>query len=267
MVRRCALLLVAASIAFAETASATPKPLPFTYGADTNPKGQGEVEQYVDLVPVMAVNTNGAAQQYVATQLQTEVEYGLSNRVELGLYATLAPQAAGFEVPSLTEGNGSKQRIRWRLDDLGDWPVDVALYGEVSETNTEIELEWKLILERRFGPVRLLANAWFEYEFYYGGRRDIVFNPTAGITVQATPIVTPGIEYWMRAEVRTDATDPPNFNQGPHHYVGPTLRLSFGNFFWTSGLYVRVSNVGRVLDAGIDSYGPVWFRSIVGFGF
>ena len=31
-------------------AHATPKPLPFTYGADTNPKGEGEVEQYIDLV-------------------------------------------------------------------------------------------------------------------------------------------------------------------------------------------------------------------------
>jgi hypothetical protein len=268
MVSARAFFFAASLFAFADTANATPKPLPFTYGTDTNPKGTGEVEQYVDLVPLKAINSNGATQTYLATQLQTEVEYGVSNRVELGLYVTLAPAASGFEnVPTLTEGNGAKQRVRWRLADQGDWPIDVALYGELSETNTEIELEWKVILEKRFGPVRLLANAWFEYELYYDGRRDIVLNPTAGFTVQATPKVFPGLEYWMRAEVRTDATDQPNFNQGPHHYLGPTLRLSFGNFFWTSGIYMRMSNVGHVLEAGVDSYGPIWFRTLVGFGF
>jgi hypothetical protein len=249
-------------------ARATPKPLPFTYGADTNPKGQGEVEQYVDLVPVIAINGNGAPQHYLATQMQTEVEYGLSKSVELGLYVTLAPQTAGFlETPSLTEGNGAKQRIRWRLADQGDWPIDVALYGELTENESEIEIEAKLILERRFGPVRLLANAWFEHEFYFTGRREWVLNPTAGFTVQATPTVSPGFEWWMRQEIRADATDPPSFNAGPHHYVGPTLRVSLGNFFWTSGLYLRVSDFGRALTPGVDSYGPVWFRSLVGFSF
>ena len=257
-----------ATILLAPSASlATPKPLPFTYGADTNPKGQGEVEQYVDLVPLMAVDGNGAPARYLATQLATEIEYGLTNRVELGLYATLAPQAPGFlAVPSLTDGNGAKQRLRVRFADAGDWPIDLALYGEVSETNTELELEWKVILERRFGPVRLLANAWFEYELYFSGRREWVFNPTAGFTVQATPNVSVGLEYWMRAEVASDGA-PRDFNDGPHHYLGPTMRLSFGNFFCTSGLYMRLSNLGRVLQPGVDSYGPVWFRTIVGFSF
>jgi len=260
MVKRVALLLAAAPT----LAHATPKPLPFTYGVDTNPKGEGEVEQYVDLVPLMALNGNAAPVHYLATELLTEVEYGLSNRVELGVYVTLAPSASGFvEIPSLIEGNGSKQRVRWRLADQGDWPIDVALYLETAENNTEIELEWKVILERRFGRLRLLANAWFEEEFYYTGARDTVFNPTAGFTVQATPNVSPGVEYWMRAEVGSAS----GFNAGPHHYLGPTLRIVLGNFFWTTGLYMRLSNIGYQLQPGIDSYGPVWFRSIVGFGF
>jgi len=262
MVKR---LLVAAILLVPCAARATPKPLPFTYGADTNPKGTGEVEQYVDLVPLIA--TSDRPQRYIATQLLTEIEYGLTNHVELGLYATFVPEAAGYVVPSLTEGNGAKQRIRWRPVDLGDWPIDVAFYGEIAETNTELELEWKLILERRFGPVRLLANAWFEYEMYFDGHRDWVFNPTAGLTVQATPNVSPGVEYWMRAEVHADSSIPAVFDDGPHHYLGPTLRLSFDRFFWTSGLYLRLSNFGHVLAPGVDAYGPIWFRTLVGFSF
>jgi hypothetical protein len=244
-------------------ASATPKPLPFTYGVDTNPKGQGEVEQYVDLVPLYALNANAGRSRVLATQLMTEVEYGLSNRVELGLYVTLAPTPPGYvSFPSLIERDGAKQRIRWRLADQGDWPIDVALYAEVVENTQEIEIEAKVILEKRFGPLRLLANFWVEHEFYFDGTHQWVFNPTAGFTVQATPNVFPGLEYWMRAEV--PATD---FNAGPHHYLGPTLRLAFGNFFWTTGLYMRLSNIDRQLVAGTDSFGPIWFRSIVGFGF
>ncbi len=266
--------LTVSLIVVGSVAHATPKPLPFSYGADTNPKGQGEVEQYVDLVPVFAINNaTGAVVRYLTSQLQTEVEYGLTNRVELGLYVTLSPQAAGFDVPPTVEHNGSKQRLRWRLADQGDWPIDVALYGEVAENDQEIELEAKVILERRFGNLRLLANAWVEYELYFNGAREWVFNPTAGFTYQITPNVFPGLEYWMRAEVATDGHD---FNAGPHHYIGPTLRLSFGNFFWTTGLYARVSDVGRVvtyeghpfpLMPGQDAFGPIWFRSLVGFGF
>jgi hypothetical protein len=265
-----ALFAAIAGLAWSKTAAATPKPLPFTYGADTNPKGTGEVEQYVDFVPLKAFDVNASPVPYPAMQFQTEFEYGLSNRLELGLYVTIVPTASGFlqdpPPPTLTEGTGIKQRLRWRLADPGDWPVDVALYGEVAETFTEMELEWKLILDRRFGRLRLLANAWFEYEVYYTGRRDWVFNPTAGFTVDATPNVSPGFEYWMRAEVRSDGTDPPNFNAGPHHYVGPTLRVSFGNFFVTSGIYMRLDALGRAVTPS-DSYGPVWFRTLVGFGF
>lgn len=257
--------LVLALSLIAPAAGATPKPLPFTYGTDTNPKGQGEVEQYIDLVPLYAVDSNGTRQHVLATELFTEVEYGLSSRVELGLYLTLAPTPPGYiAVPSLIESNGSKQRIRWRLANQGDWPIDVALYGEVAESNIELELEWKVILERRFGNLRLLANAWFEYEIYYSGDREWVFNPTAGFTYQVTPNISPGLEYWMRAEVGASTRD---FNDGPHHYLGPTMRITAGNFFWTTGLYMRLSNIGYQLQAGVDSYGPVWFRSIVGFGF
>ena len=255
-------LLFLGVTAFAAVAHATPKPLPFTYGADTNPKGQGEVEQYVDLVPVVAVGGDGAPARLLATQLQTEVEYGLTKNLELGLYAAFMPTASGYAaVPQLTKGTGAKQRLRWRLADPGDWPVDVALYGEFAEFTNEIELEWKLILDRRFGHLRLLANAWFEEEFYYDGTTEFVANPTAGVAYEVTPTVTPGIEWWMRWDSGGD------WNGGPHQYVGPTMRLNFENFFWTAGLYVRLDDFGRRLTPGEDAFGPIWFRSIVGFGF
>ena len=255
-------LISAVFVLWPVAAHATPKPLPFTYGSDTTPKGEGEVEQYVDLVPVIATDAAGKPVRFLASQFQTEVEYGLRKNLELGLYAAFIPGANGYSaIPELTEGTGAKQRLRWRLADRGEWPIDVALYGEVTEFSNEIELEWKLILERDVGRFRLIANAWFEEEFYYDGSTEFVANPTAGVTYEVSPTFSPGIEYWMRYDTGGD------WNGGPQHYIGPTMRLVFDRFFWTTGLYVRLNDIGRTLTPGEDAFGPVWFRTIVGFGF
>ncbi|HWL88050.1 MAG TPA: hypothetical protein VNO21_19740, partial [Polyangiaceae bacterium] len=125
------------------TAGATPKYNPFTYSYDTLGEGEIELEQYADVIPLKALNAgSGTPQWYGATQFQTEFEYGITDRLELGLYITYAPRASEALVNTATtiEGTGSKQRLRLRLVDEGVWPVDVALYGEIVENDREIEL-------------------------------------------------------------------------------------------------------------------------------
>src|SRR5690242_2296197 len=93
-------------------ASATPRPLPFTYMHETSPKGDTEVEQYVDLSPVKALSFEGDLKWEPRYVLQTEFEYGLTDRLELGLYLQLA------NAPGETPGSaplyfdGIKQRLR-----------------------------------------------------------------------------------------------------------------------------------------------------------
>ena len=106
------------------------------------------------------IDANGAPAWILASQFQTEIEYGLTDRLELGLYLTLAPMDPSVMfAPSMPEGTGVKQRLRYRFADAGRWPVDVAVYGEVTENQREIELEGKVILQRRLGPFRIAANA------------------------------------------------------------------------------------------------------------
>ena len=45
-------------------ARATPRPLPFTYTADTLGAGETEIENYVDLTPVKALDPNGVPATY-----------------------------------------------------------------------------------------------------------------------------------------------------------------------------------------------------------
>jgi len=88
------------------------------------------------------------------------------------------------------------------------------------------------------------------------------------VNVQVTPSVFCGLEYWMRGEVlaQDDGSGAGGFNAGPHHYLGPTLALSFGKFFFSAGLYMRLSDFGRVLGPG-DAYGATWLRTVAGISF
>jgi hypothetical protein len=251
------LFLVAAT-----EASANPRPLPFTYIYETLPGGEAEVEQYVDLTPLRAYRLGNPA-WYGAAQLQTEFEYGLTDRLELGLYVSFVPSDPAFtETPQLFSGNGIKQRLRYRFAEAGEWPIDLAVYGEVVENQREIELEGKLILQRRLEAVRFVANAWLEREFYFDGEREWVFNPTAGAVLELSPSIQPGIEYWMRFEL-PDEAQPKAFNRGPHHFVGPTVLIELGKLWWSTGAYLRMNDFGRSPQVG-DAFGAVWFRTIVG---
>ncbi len=257
--RLCALL----GFALAATASATPRPLPFTYLHPTSPKGDVELEQFVDITPVRALSFSGKERWEPRYTLNTEVEYGLTDRLEVALYFQLA-NAPG-EVPGMAPlyFDGIKQRVRYRLAETGEWPVDVALYFEVAELREEIELEAKVILQRQLGPVRLAANLWLEHEFYYDGERDWVFHPTLGATLELSPSLHVGAEYWLHAEVPAREVTTLPFADLPHHYLGPTLLWQPGKLWLSVGAYVRLDDLSRAAEQN-DVFGRFWVRSIVG---
>jgi hypothetical protein len=265
--------LVFAALLHGAPSNATPRPLPFTYTYDTLGEGETEIEQYVDLTPVKAISTfSGNPVWYTATQFQTEFEHGISDRLELGLYAAFMPSPgeAYTNTATLTEGTGFKERLRLRLAEEGELPIDVALYGELVEYTTEFEIEAKVILEKRFGRLRVAANAWAEREFYYSvNQRDWVLNPTVGATYQVTPSFHAGIEYWMRVEFPDPAPAVRPFSVGPNQFLGPALMFSFGNLWWSTGIYARVNAVGRTAlpnnaTQPPDDYGPIWARTVIG---
>jgi hypothetical protein len=255
-----------------ETASATPRPLPFTYNYETLGEGELEVEQYVDMVPVRVLNAQSAPIWVPASQFQTEFEYGITNHLELGLYVTLAPALNANEFPHapppLTEGNGAKERLRLRLFDEGVLPADIDFYGELVENEEEFEIEAKIILQKRFRNLRIAANLVAEHDFLFGSREeDTVIDPSAGITYQVTPVFQPGIDSWMWSEFTNLAATTTPFNNKPNVYVGPAILLNFGKIWWSTGAYVRVTNFDHTMQPGVDSFGPLWFRMIVGLSF
>ena len=258
------LAALALSGAIERASRATPAPLPFTYIYETLPAGDAELELYTDLTPLHLETDNGAQTPYLLPQFQAEIEYGLTDRLELGLYLVLVPTDGGFApVPGTMEGTGVKQRLRYRFADAGRWPIDLAIYGELVENVHEIELEGKIILQRRVGPFRIAANAWAEREYYFSGNREWVLNPTAGVVLEKWITAQPGIEYWMHGELN----DHGSWNLVPQHYLGPTVLLQFGKIWWSNGFYFRLNGLQTPAYGTSDAYGAVWARTIVGINF
>jgi len=255
-----ALLIVATS------AHANPRALPFTYTTDTLAAGNAELEQYVDLIPLRAISpTTTQETTYLASAFQTELEIGLADRLELGLYATFVPMF-GDQLASTAlfpgVGNGLKQRLRYTF---GDLPIGLGVYGEIAENEREIELEAKVLLEQRFDRVRVAVNLSAEYELYFAGQREVVLNPSLGATYEITARYHVGLDGFLRAEYPMNpAPAMRTFGLGPELYVGPAVLLAFEKVWWSIGGYVRVTSPSHDLGPG-EPYGRAWFRSMIGF--
>jgi hypothetical protein len=266
------LLLVAASL-LAPAARANPRPLPFSYPYETLPTGKVEVEQYTDLVPVRVAREKPDGTQEgvfgVRSVLQTELEFGLTDRLEFAWYFTFR-QGASAATPFL-RFQGVKQRLRLRLAEEGEWPVNVGLYLEVAEFYDEFEVEEKILLSRRFGPLNFVLNLWVEQEYYFQtSETKYIYNPTAGVSYELSPQLMVGAEYWTRG--RFDGNDASDLSgegdapTGARHYLGPTFLYQTGELFLSFGAYLRLDGLGE--DAVVnDAYGKVWFRSLIGLGF
>jgi hypothetical protein len=261
--------IVAASFTPAP-AAATPRTFPFTYPYHTLPAGEPELEQYVDIVPtrVSREKDDGTLEGVLSHRyvLQTEFEYGITDRLE-GAFYVVFRQAGELGAPLRFQG--VKQRLRYRLATEAEWPVGVAVYFEVAEFHDEIEIEEKIILGRRFGRLQILANAWFEQEYYFQDQvSKFIYNPTVGASWEISPRLIPGLEYWVRGRFGGSETGGTEMDapSAAHHYLGPTLLLQ-GRKMWISlGAYLGLDSLGDGFQVGA-AYGPLWVRALVGLEF
>jgi hypothetical protein len=261
--------IIAGLCMMAGVAQANPRALPFTYTTDTLAAGDVEIEQYVDLISLRAISPlTTKPETYLANAFQTEIEIGLAERLELGLYVTYVPDF-GDEYANETllagAGTGLKQRIRYILATPGKWPIDVGFYGELVENEREIEFEAKVLLQKRFDRIRVAANVSAEYELYFSKQREIVLNPSLGATFEVSPKFHIGIDSWLRGEYPMNPKPAMRtFGLGPQLYAGPAVMMNFGKLWWALAVYARVTDFKHDLQPG-EPYGPVWIRSLIGY--
>lgn len=254
-------------------ARANPKPLPFSYLHPVQPPGAFEIELYTDMSPVRVARETDDGTSAVTgmrMEFQTEFEIGLTEGLEFSWYFEFRQQASGRG--AAIEWKGVKQRLRYQLAPEGAWPIDVAVYFEIGEFDDEIELEQKILLNKRFGAFRASLNLWIEQEYYFQDDFwKLVYHPTAAVLYDLSPSASIGLEYWLRGRfddnqpaVTTGISAAVDTTE-PVHYLGPTLFLATKAGPWfTLGAYVRLDAVADDAVVG-DPFGKLWFRAILGF--
>ena len=249
-------------------ALATPRPLPFSYPAETLPKESLELEQIVDVVPVRVAREEAAGSKAVTSlrsELTTEFEYGLTDKVEIALYFAFR-QAASATSPYF-QFRGIKQRVRWEISDQSYWPLGLGVYGEIAEYHDEFEFEEKILLSRHFGRIGVQANLWVEQEYYFQDDDwRFIYNPTAGGYYEFSPNFTLGAEYWARGRFDSDGIATATAEDAPSttkHYAGPTAMLQRGEYFVSAGAYVRLDHLADTIAVG-DQWGRFYGRLMLG---
>lgn len=249
-------------------AEATPRPLPFSYPAETLPEKALELELIADVVPVRVAREEDAGSSAVTSlrsELTTEFEYGLTDKVEIALYFAFR-QAASATSPYF-QFRGLKQRVRWEISDQSYWPFGLGVYGEIAEFHDEFEFEEKILLSRHFGAIGVQANLWVEQEYYFQDDDwRFIYNPTVGGYYTFSPHFTLGAEYWARGRFDSGGTATATAEDAPNttkHYAGPTAMVQRGEYFLSAGAYVRLDHLSDSVAVG-DPWGRFYGRVMLG---
>lgn len=239
--------------------------LGYVYGAETLPQGKWEAYQWVTL------RTGKAAGSYRAFDLRTEVETGLTDRLQAAFYLNArAHSIAG--VPGLEDRDsfafqGASAELKYRLKSPYIDGYGLALYlepgynridkvdGEVEE---EIELEAKIIFQKNFLEDTLIwsVNYTLEPEWAIGGqgneeahegdapeseeeehevRKELAEELSSGVSYRVAAHWFVGTELRLHSEW-------PDYSQREHlaAFLGPTLHYGGERCWWTATVLPQI---------------------------
>ncbi len=191
--QRLALWLTAASLAFLPvTSSANERHFTYTYESAVLPPGAREVE-------VWSTARLGREGLYTRFDERVEFEVGLTEHLQTSLYLDFnsVTQRMGGELQSTTNFDGISNEWKYKLMDPVADAFGLALYGELGLRPDELELETKLILDKRMGPVLLAANLVLENGLEFETEKtegELAVEVVGGASYFFTPRLSLGLE-------------------------------------------------------------------------
>ena len=253
----------------------------FVYTLDLQPKGKFEFEQRVDTTHGQAVGS------YNLTELRSELEYGLTNDLQIAGYLNafrvqannnylspetcdMVPCTAGFGVPSSRNNqdpynrkriDGASAEVIWRITNPVTSPVGVGVYFEPTFGQLEDELEYRLILQSNFLDDRLILvlNGLVEQEKEkYAGDgiiRNTMLDLLYGASYRFADKWSAGIEgRWHH--------DSDGYFYNTHtqtaNFIGPSVHYAAKDF-WATLTWRREISGRCYADGTADcSLGKVW---------
>ncbi|MBI4509431.1 MAG: hypothetical protein HY698_07320 [Deltaproteobacteria bacterium] len=200
--------------ALPRVAEANERHMTYTYESAVMPKGAMELELWT--TPRI-----GRDKSFARFDQRVELEYGVTDSLLTALYLNFnyvrADTGAGTESDLEFAGISSEWKYKL-LDPVAD-AFGLAVYGEVTASHEEGELEAKVILDKKIGNVHLAVNLVAEVERYFEeGENELILEADLGAVYRFTPNFSAGIEVRNHNEF-------PGFKEYEHSalFAGPVV--------------------------------------------
>lgn len=219
----------------------------YLYEVTTAPKGTVEFETWATWKKI------GDADKF---DIRHEVEIGLTDRIQLGLYlADWTHRDPSFGGKS-TEYTGSAIEVIGNLTDPVTDLLGSALYGEIKAGPDLLKLEGKILLQKNFGPLVAAYNGTIEAEWEGEDLNEEVgeLAQSFGLSYQIAPWLTAGAELLHEVEL-------PDWSKGPDSvvYAGPNISVRYKQISAVLAPLAQLTNV--------DGEPDLQTRLIFGFKF
>ncbi len=263
-------LVAIATLALAVPAVAGDSPFGYVYTTDTHPKGAREFEQWI-------THRRGQSQgDFDVWQGRSEVEYGVTDRLQTSVYLNYGSVNAFHNRPDGTTGPGAfvpddvdpdaRYQKRFFESISNEWiyrvlspykdAIGLALYIEPSWGPDTRELEGKLIVQENFLEDRLIWAANFsaaaESEHFHGEwEREGEAELTTGLAYQFAPRWLAGAEYRYHR-----GYDGRGFSSAKRAYAasffGPSIHYAREGWWVTATFLKQVANAKAYAAAAQD---------------
>ena len=228
-------LLLSALFAFTISTSAGERHFANVYETTTAQKGGIELENWVTWEA-----RRGNGDHTNLWKFRHEIEYGITDRLQLGVYVanwTLAHDATHHN--STRYGSASAELI-YRMTDPTTDPLGSAIYLEIEGGHDLFALEGKLLLQKNIGPWVIAWNGVLEAEWTGHGLNERVGNleQTFGVSYEITPKFSAG------AELVHDVSFDDWSKSGPNVlFAGPNVSWRFKRGYITAATLFQCTNV------------------------
>ncbi|MHB8416921.1 MAG: hypothetical protein ACYDCL_02525 [Myxococcales bacterium] len=167
------------------------------YDAQVLGYGEAMEELHVISKPSVTVPPPGAPRDPGLFHLAAEPQLGLGRHLETAFYveSSLWPDGS-------LHVSGGKLRLKWKLWFSDDWPVQLAVNGEVGnvDPNSDVYVwsgEIRPILEMHpFGRCRLFVNPSVDVPLGHDWRVGPQFEPQGKLNCEVLWGIAPGVEYY-----------------------------------------------------------------------
>lgn len=211
------------SLSLVSTAFAGERRFAYLYDTETLPSGTWEYEQWVTWKHYSTKN------RY---DFRHEVEYGLTDSLQIGLYVADWRYEKIEKKPDKVDYRDTAVELIYQLTDPNDYFLGSALYGEVAVGDQKVALEGKFLLQKNIGPVSLIYNLILEAEWEGENLGNLdekvgVWGNSLGLS---TAIGETGLSVGLEALHEQEFSD---WRGTDNHlfYAGPNLAYRVDRFF------------------------------------